>query len=89
MFKRYRIRRARRDARTLSFDEAAEMFGAMLAFELDVEPDVLAVLADRACATAPSIEQADRYRAYRNALQAGYRVKFGVYPVYTKEGWAT
>jgi hypothetical protein len=89
MLKRYRIRRARRGAKDLTFEEAAELFSGLVAFEIDVDLDVLAIIADRAHDTAPTREQIDRFRAYRNALRAGHRVKIGTYPVFVEHdgGW--
>jgi hypothetical protein len=89
LVKRYRVHRARRGAEDLTFEEASELFHGLVAFEIDMDLEVLAVIAERAHDTSPTREQMDRFRAYRNALRAGHRVKVGTYPVFVEHdgGW--
>jgi hypothetical protein len=89
MWKNWKIRRARRGAEDLTFEEASELFHGLVAFEIDMDLEVLAVIAERAHDTSPNQETADRFRAYRNALRAGHRVKIGTYPVFIEYdgGW--
>ena len=87
MLKRLRIRRALRNARHLTFEEASELFHGLVMFEIAVDREVLAIIAERAHDTAQTREQMDRFRAYRNALRAGHRVRVGKYPAYVEGRW--